>query len=364
MCDDLVAGGEYLGDAAWGENQGVNFGVKSNNPGWDNRLYFDLRTLNQEYLVVPNELFYIRTEQPDGPSLQNAADWQITIDGLVASPVTLHINDLLALAVDQGVALLECSGNGDGGSYFGLMSAAQWGGVPVQQVFDMVNIDAAATRVLIEGNDDHSTPSIGGHSDPGASWVFTVDELNAVGAFFATEMNGVPLPPDHGAPVRLFIPGWYGCCNIKWVERITFVDDNVDSTSQMREFASRTHQSGTPSKAIDFIPATLDQTAVPIRVEKWLHNGAIVYRVVGIMWGGYELAGDRLLFSGDGGVTWQPTVVCPTQKTNRTWTLWETIWTPASSGVTELKMAIDDPNIPTRRLDFGWYDRLVFIDEV
>ncbi len=96
-----------------------------------------------------------------------------------------------------------------------------------------------ATRVLVSGFDDHSQPSRS--SVAGASWIFTFEQLEAAGAFLATEMNGKPLSPDHGFPVRLVVPRWYGCACIKWVNEILLVDEEAPVTSQMREFAGRGH---------------------------------------------------------------------------------------------------------------------------
>src|SRR4029453_17551387 len=118
----------------------------------------------------------------------------------------------------------------------------------------------------------------------GGSWIFALDELRE--AFLATGMNGVPLPADHGAPVRLVVPGWYGCVCIKWVNAIEFVDDRVPPTGQMIEFAARTHQRGVPSRAIDFHAAAIDQAAFPVRVEHWSTGSRSAYRVIGILWGG------------------------------------------------------------------------------
>ena len=84
------------------------------------------------------------------------------------------------------------------------------------------------------------------------------------------------------------VPGWYGCVSIKWVDEIKVVDDSTEATSQMQEYASRTHQQGVPKLARDFALATVDPAAVPIRVEKWLVNNQIKYRVVGILWGGSQ----------------------------------------------------------------------------
>jgi DMSO/TMAO reductase YedYZ molybdopterin-dependent catalytic subunit len=356
-CDDAFAGGEYLGDVDFLDG-GVPFHEKVDE-GWDARLYFDLTTLSRDKLTATNDEFYIRTELPD--LLDTAAPWEIQVHGL-AQEATLTLDDILPLVKPQGAHVLECSGNGDGGA-FGLMSAAEWAGAPIEAVLDVLSIDAAATRVLISGFDEHSVPSAGGHSTPGASWIFTFDELIDAGAFLATEMNGEPLPPDHGAPVRLYVPGWYGCTNIKWVDEIELVDEDASSTSQMREFASRTHQDGTPMLARDFRPATMDQAAMPVRIEKWRLADGIAYRVVGILWGGQQLT-DALRISFDGGSNWESVDVCPSMESNQTWTLWEHLWRPAATGTAAIQCAIDDPEISTNRLDLGWYDRAFTVEEL
>ena len=130
------------------------------------------------------------------------------------------------------------------------------------EVLGMIDVLPQATRVLVSGFDRYSQ-SQPGASTPGASWIFTVAELEKAGALLATGMNGVPLGLDHGFPIRLMVPNWYGCACIKWVDAITLVDDDAPATSQMREFASRTHQDGVPALARDYKPATMDQAAMP-----------------------------------------------------------------------------------------------------
>jgi DMSO/TMAO reductase YedYZ molybdopterin-dependent catalytic subunit len=358
VCDDPFVGGQVLGNAPFDEDGGVPFHTPLGQ-GWDGRLYTDLSTLTGDTLVVPNDNFYIRTRYPD--LLDESQPWAIAASGLLDSARTITMDDLYPLVEDQGVHVLECSGNSDGGA-FGLMSAAQWSGVPIQKVLDMLSIRPEATRVLLRGFDDHSIPSAGGHSTPGAAWVFTFEQLVNAGAFLATEMNGVPLPKDHGFPVRLYVPGWYGCSCIKWLNEIVLVDDSEPATSQMQEFAWRTHQNGTPALARDYIPATMDQAAMPIRVEKWNVDGAIVYRIVGILWGGYELTDELEVRFGGG--AYEPVDVCPKQKTNASWTLWAHSFRPPGPGVYPIELRINNPSIPTRRLDMGWYLRSVVIDEV
>ncbi len=356
-CEDAFSGGQYLGNIEFLDGD-VGFAQKFSQ-GWDARLYFDLASLTPDKLTATNDEFYVRTEFPD--LLDTSVPWAIQVDGMVTSR-TLTMDDILPLAKPQGAFVLECSGNGGGGA-FGLMSAAEWSGAPMEDVLDLLTIDPAATRVLVSGFDGHSVPSVGMHSTPGASWIFTFDQLREAGAFLATEMNGVALPPDHGEPVRLYMPGWYGCTNIKWVDAIRLVDENEPSTGQMREFASRTHQIGTPQLARDFLPASMNQAAMPVRIEKWQLSDGIAFRVVGILWGGQALT-DKLFISFDNGLNWEWVNVCPGMQTNQTWTLWEHFWRPTATGTAAIRMLIDDPMIPTNRLDSGWYDRAVTIAEI
>ncbi len=83
-------------------------------------------------------------------------------------------------------------------------------------------------------------------------------------------MNGAALTADHGAPIRLVVPNYYGCSCIKWVSRIDWVADDEPATSQMMEFSARTHQNGVPRLARDYEPPVIDLAALPIRVEQWV----------------------------------------------------------------------------------------------
>jgi DMSO/TMAO reductase YedYZ molybdopterin-dependent catalytic subunit len=170
------------------------------------------------------------------------------------------------------------------------------------------------------------------------------------------------LPDDHGFPVRLCVPGWYGCTNIKWVNELVFVDDSAPATAQMIEFALRTHQEGEPALARDFIPATIDQAAMPIRVEKWRVGGEIRYRVDGVLWGGSTPTNALSVQLGD--AAWEPVDVCPDVVTNKTWSFWSHEWRAPAAGTYAIRCRIDDPNIRTRRLDVDRYIREVIIDEV
>lgn len=327
--------------------------------GLDGRLYTDLAKLQPDALVTPNETFYIRTRHPD--LLDRNTAWKIAASGLVEAPLDLTLDTFSPkVKRDLGPFVMECSGNASSAG-FGMLSAARWSGVPIEDVLAMVRPHPSARRVLVSGFDGHSAPSR--RSTPGASWIFSFDQLTKAGAFLATEMNGERLPRDHGFPVRLVVPNWYGCTCIKWVDAITLVDDEAPATPHMREFASRTHQNGMSALARDFVAATIDQAAMPVRIEKWRVGGALEYRVVGIMWGGHRPT-DRLAIRFRDDDAWTRVAPPPAPATNATWTLWSHVWRPHAAGTYAITLRVDDVAIPQKRLDAGFYRRRTTIAEV
>jgi DMSO/TMAO reductase YedYZ molybdopterin-dependent catalytic subunit len=356
---DPFAGGVLLGTRPlFGVGAPVHPLATMIGTGLDARLLADLSTLSSETLVIPNDRFYIRTAHPD--ALGSSRRWMLHIGGLVRQPVALSLEDIAREVRDMGTHVLECAGNNNP-SHFGLMSAAEWTGIPIAAVLDRARPARGAVRVLISGFDRHPSPS--STSTPGASWIFSVEDLNRANAFLATGMNGAPLPKDHGAPMRLVVPRWYGCACIKWVDEIAFVADDVPATSQMMEFAERTFQDGRPERARDYAPAVMDHAAFPVRVEKWVVGGRLLYRIVGILWGG-ERPTNALAIRVKADEPYRRVDFCPLPSSTSTWSLWWHAWRPPSRGRYDFALTIQDPTIRTRRLDIYYYARSVEIEEV
>jgi DMSO/TMAO reductase YedYZ molybdopterin-dependent catalytic subunit len=323
----------------------------------DGRLYTDLSRLTAENRVIPVEQFYIRTRA--SKLLDNTKPWVVHVSGLIEKPFAIPLQDLKKISSPMGLHLMECAGNVRN-VHFGMISVANWTAVPISDVFERANPKPAASRVLISGFDTYVAKSAS--SVPGASWVFTPDELKKAGAFLATEMNASPLTVDHGAPVRLVVPGWYGCTCIKWVNEISFVDDAAAATSQMQEYASRTMQNGVPQLAREYKPATIEQAAMPIRIEKWADDEKISYRVVGILWGGTApVTKLQIRFNPEEDYV---DVDNFQQTTNDPWSFWTHAWTPKQPGTYFIRLRVADPGVVARRLDAGYYMRSVEISEL
>ena len=360
-CVGSTPAGELLGTLPLFRNkpQPQPFGVKISGQGLDARLITDLSLLEPANLITPNELAYIRTEMP-AAAANHQGPWTLDANGLLAQPQQLKLDDVTKLSKKMGPHLFECSGNGNP-SNFGLMSVAEWEGIPLSEVVARLKPSKDATAILVSGYDH--VGQVSQRSIVGASWVLPLADLEKLGAFLAIRMNGEPVPADHGKPVRLAIPGWYGCSWIKWVNEIRFVGPDEPATSQMVEFANRTHQTAPHRLAQDYAPADIQTAATPVRVEKRKTTGGIEYRIVGIVWGGTKPV-ERLAirFKADEAPT--PFTVCPAPKTHVMWSLWEYRWKPATPSTYDISLSVPDRSIAQRRLDSGYYRRQVTIDDV
>ena len=326
--------------------------------GLDARLFTDLTTLGkpQSDLITPNERFYVRTAAPDAPPSLSEIGTGFGAAGSPRSGIDFARLERAPGPIRVGPYLMECAGNSDPAN-FGLMSVATWTGFPMSAVTEQLG-DRAGPRILVSGTDPAGPSAT---SARGASWIFSREDLER--AVLAVQMNDAPLPADHGGPVRLVVPGWYGCACIKWVDRIERVADDAPATSQMLEFAARTHQAPTAKLAREFVPATIDTAAMPVRVEKWRADGRLEYRITGIIWGGTTPTSALSIRFKSGG-PWTRVEHCPLPASTFTWSLWTHTWRPDAPGRYEIVLRVDDPSIRTRRLDLFFYVREITVDEV
>lgn len=342
--------------------------------GLNGRRVFDLSRLIDDGLRVENEDFFVRTRAPEGV-MRAVDDGSVRFDAgaeasghfrdFGGSVTEISARELVERSRSMGLHLIECSGNSSRRG-FGLIGVAEWSGVLLTDLFaSAFGNTSARMLVRISGNDEHAEESRS--SVPGASWIFTVEQIRQTGAFLATGMNGQRLPLDHGAPVRLIVPGWYGCTSIKWVESVEVVAFDTPATSQMLEFATRTHQSGRPELARDYLPATLDFAAMPIAVDGPDSGGG--FRIHGIAWGdpdGVETLEIRCASaepSAEGGAWFRvEDFIVPARSS---WSLWRHRFQPRQQGEVEIALRVGspgelgEPSVRTRRLDTGYYNRRV-----
>jgi hypothetical protein len=156
--------------------------------------------------ITPNEDFYV-TSKGSTPSV-DAIKWRLRFDGLVGRPFTIAYDDLLKLPRIQKLLTLECISNPIGGHFLG---NAHWTGTLLKPLLERAQPLKEAAHAIIYAADGYST----GHP---------IARLWNDENFLAYQMNGEDLPPDHGYPARIFIPGKFGMKQPKWVTRIQFVN--------------------------------------------------------------------------------------------------------------------------------------------
>ena len=125
--------------------------------------------------------------------------YRLTVRGLVAAPLSLTYEDILAYSPVSEVVVLNCPG------YF--VDVAEWTGVPLTAILDTAGIEAEATKITFSAVD-------------GYRQVLSREHVQKHGVLLAYKVNGQTLPPEHGYPLRLVDPGSDGSAWIKWLENI------------------------------------------------------------------------------------------------------------------------------------------------
>jgi DMSO/TMAO reductase YedYZ molybdopterin-dependent catalytic subunit/rhodanese-related sulfurtransferase/glyoxylase-like metal-dependent hydrolase (beta-lactamase superfamily II) len=192
-------------------------------------------------VVMPNARFYVRNHFP-APTI-DAATWRLEVGGLVERPLTVSLRDLSRMRSETRVVTLECAGNGRhwidppvGGEAWqlGAVSTAEWTGVPLVEVLDRVGILPGAREVVFRGADRGPVEGLPGaiHFERG----LPLDTARDSQALLAYAMNGDALPLQHGYPVRLIVPSWYGVASVKWLTTIELADRSFDGYFQTTKY--------------------------------------------------------------------------------------------------------------------------------
>jgi DMSO/TMAO reductase YedYZ molybdopterin-dependent catalytic subunit len=276
--------------------------------------------------VTPNRLFFVRNHF-DVPSL-DATDWRLKVEGSVQRPASWTYEELTALPERTVFATVECAGNGR--SFLqpqvhgvqwgaGAIGHAEWTGVPLRLVLEKAGTLPQAVEVLFEGWDrgteaDHPEPMYFARSLPLAK-ALQPDTL------LAFRMNGEPLEPNHGFPVRLFVPGWYGVASVKWLRRIEVLDRTFHGYFQSKKYVVQRRSAHGDETAI--VRDMVVKSEI-IRPAQGAVLGAGTNRIFGIAWAG-EQAVARVDVSTDGGSSWNlAELVGP--RAAYSWTMWEYLW--------------------------------------
>lgn len=290
--------------------------------------------------TTPPSAFFTRNNFPIPRIARDA--WRLALSGAVARPATLSFHDLAALPAKDLEVVLECAGNGrtlmrpvPDGTPWGerAVGCAVFRGVPFAEAARACGVEPGAIEFVFRGAD---AGKAGGRamaferSLPG-------DVALHPDTLLCFEMDGAPLAPEHGAPVRLLVPRWYGVASVKWVVEARAVTAPFDGHFQRERYVYERTQ-GEPSavpvremrvKSLVASPregATLP-AGEPVTVQGWAWSGSAAIAGVDV--------------STDGGATWHPATLGPSRGPYA-WRAWSLPWTPAAPGdVTLISRARD-----------------------
>ncbi|MGA5628450.1 sulfite oxidase [Streptomyces cellulosae] len=295
---------------------------------------------------TPNDLFFVRNHTAT-PRI-GADDWRLKLwgSGLRGGPgddrpVEFGYDDLRRLPSVTRTAFVECAGNGRSGFTtqqgetvsgtpwgLGAIGVARWRGVPLSTVLRRAGLSPYAVDVQPRGLDAEYVS--GGESLGRVRRPLPLSKaLHDV--VLAYEMNGEPLPPDHGHPVRVLVPSWVGIASIKWVGDIEVSAQPLFSpwnTTFYRLFGPGHPEGGS---------APLTRQTLKSAFE--LARGATfpVGRgqvLTGRSWSGAGPV-DRVDVSTDGGASWRQARLLERPRPD-TWTRWSVTWKPRTRGTTRL----------------------------
>ena len=242
------------------------------------------------YDITPTGLHYLLVHF-DIPVV-DPATWRLRLDGLVQRPLELSLADLRTLPRRTIPVTLECAGNGrarlaprplSNPWLLEAIGTAEWGGTPLAPLLDEAGLRPEATELVFSGADR----GVQGGVEHDYQRSLGVAEARRPEVLLVDEMNGAPLQPQHGFPVRLLVPGWYGMTSVKWLGRIEAVDEPFGGYQQASayHFRSTADDPGVPVSRIR-VRALLAPPGIPdfFTRRRLVEPGLVT--VTGRAWGG------------------------------------------------------------------------------
>ena len=286
--------------------------------------------------ITPIDRFFVRTHVPV-PRV-DIGEWRLKVEGEVAAPLTLSMQDLRNMPPVELISVLECAGNGR--AFFnppvpglqwenGAVGNGRWRGVRLRDVLQRAAVNAGAVEVLFDGAD----VPLGSMADFQRS--IPMQKALHPDTLLAYEMNGEPLPQKHGFPLRVVAPGWAGDSWVKWVTGIRVLKEPHDGY-WMKNAYLYPNQPVAPGAVV---PPESMSPVTSLRVKSVITYPAgdtpldarTGVTIRGLAWSGDSAAVNRVDVSVDGGRTWKVARLTG-QSSRYGWRLWEFQWQPIERG--------------------------------
>ena len=280
--------------------------------------------------------------------------FRLKVDGCVHQALALSLDDLRSLPQTTVRVTMECAGNGRAGMaprypsmpwLHGAVSTAEWTGVPLRELLRKAAVGKAAREVAFLGADRGFDSGVEHHFGR------SLDLAEADSALVALAMNGAALPPQHGAPLRLVVPGWFGMASVKWLSRITVLEQPFDGYQQVAgyRYTKQRAERGTPVREMK-----VKSLMAPPGIADWYTRRRLVdagpVLIEGKAWSGAGVAVSRVEFGRDG--EWGDADIDP-QGEPYAWQRWRCRW-DAVRGEHELACRATDARGAVQPIEPDW----------
>jgi len=302
--------------------------------------------------VTPIGMHYVLVHF-DVPVIDEAGH-DLVIDGRVERPLTLGMDDLRARPAVSMPVVMECAGSGRAHLAPRPVSApwheeavgcAEWTGTPLRPLLEEAGLLDDAVEVLFTGCDRGLDQGV--EQDYQRS--LPVAEALRDNVLLAYAMNGQPLPPPHGFPLRLIVPEWYGMASVKWLRSITAIPEPFDGVQQTVLYCYRRSEDDPGTPVTRKRPrALMAPPGIPEFLSRIRHVPAGPCVVVGRAWSG-GTAIRRVELSADGGRTWAAARLDDPAGPHG-WTGWSCAWNATEPGDHELWVCATDADGDTQPL--------------
>jgi DMSO/TMAO reductase YedYZ molybdopterin-dependent catalytic subunit len=300
--------------------------------------------------ITPNDEFFT-VKHYNLPEVAPTA-WRLEIHGLVERSITLSLDDLKARETIDVPFTLECSGNHGLPFLIGAVGNAVWTGTPLAPLLQEAGVLAEGSEVVFWGTDLGPQEVNGVEYTEQFARSMSLAEAMDPRNILCWGMNGEPLPAEHGAPVRLIAPGWYGIANVKWLQRIEILDRPYEGRFMAREYVTIREEERDGVTLARFTSVGHDRLkSVPAKVTRL--DGQ--YRVIGVAYGAPIARVDVRIDDGD----WVETTIEKHDDSEHTWEVWSLDWgqpAPGEHMITSraidtegnIQPAMDDPIIANK----------------
>ena len=308
-------------------------------------LRYDVTPAGMHYLLIH---FDVPETGPDG--------WRLTVDGRVRSPLDLGLRDLQGRETVTRRVTLECAGNGRARldprplSQPWLLEAvgnAEWTGTPLAPLLEEAGLEDDVVDLVFTGADH----GLQGDVEQDYQRSLSVEDAMHSDVMLVWEMNGQQLLPQHGAPLRLLVPGWYGMTSVKWLTRIEAVPHRFEGF-QMLAYRKRDQADDEGIDVTRIFPRSL---MIPPGFPEFFTRTRIVdagrIELAGRAWSGWGRI-VRVEVSTDGGTSWQDATLGE-QPTPTEWVPWRVAW-EAEPGAHELVVRATDDAGNVQPLEQSW----------